>query len=119
MIINAGIALIVLVTIVEHRLGGDTLLSSGDRRHLPDRPGGPVPDVASLDTARVSLTSCATLHLSGSVGVHSSDILTVSLQGSGECVGNIVIVSVLALALHEQARTFHKLVHGHDGDTLH
>ena len=119
MITNAGIALIVLVTIVEHRLGGDALLASGDRGHLPDRPRGPVSDVASLDTARVSLTSCATLHLSGAVGVHSPDILTVSLQGSGKCVGNIVTVRVLALALHEQARTFHKLVHGHGGDTRH
>ena len=113
-IINAGIALIVLIAVVEHGLAGDALLAPGDRGHLPDSPGGPVPDVATLDPPAVSLTRRATLHLSGTVGVDSSDIIRVSLQSSGKRVGNIIIVRLFPLALHEEAGAFDKLVHGHD-----
>ena len=75
-----------------------------------------MPDVSPLDTPGVSLALRGALHLGGSVRVHSPDVAMVGLglQGPGECVRHVVIVLLLTLALHEQARALDELVHGHD-----
>ena len=112
---NAGVTLRVLVAVVEHGLAGHGLLAARDRRHFAHGARGAVPDVAALHAAAVALARRAPLHLRGAVGVHGAQVAAVSLalERAGEGVGDIVIVLLLALALHEQARPLHELVHGH------
>lgn len=113
-IIDRRVGVLVLIAIVEHWLAGDTLLPPGDGCHLPHRPGGPVSDIPSLNWFRISFPTRGPLHLSISVGMNSTNILLI-INSSTECISNIVIVIFFPLALHEQAGTFHKLVHRHFG----
>ena len=112
---NAGVTLRVLVAVVEHGLAGHGLLAARDGRHFAHGARGAVPDVAALHAAAVALARRAPLHLRGAVGVHGAQVAAVSLalERAGEGIGDIVIVLLLALALHEQARPLHELVHGH------
>ena len=114
---NAGVTLRVLVAVVEHGLAGHGLLAARDRRHFAHGARGAVADVAALHAAAVALARRAPLHLRGAVGVHGAQVAAVSLalERAGEGICDIVIVLLLALALHEQARPLHELVHGHGG----
>ena len=117
---NAGVTLRVLVAVVEHGLAGHGLLAARDGRHFAHGARGAVADVAALHAAAVALARRAPLHLRGAVGVHGAQVAAVrlALERAGEGVCDIVIVLLLALALHEQARPLHELVHGHGGGVV-
>ena len=113
-----GVAVLVLVAVVQHGLAGDALLPPGDGGHFADSPGGAVTDVSPLDRLAVPLATSGALHLRGPVGVHSSNVTVftiLTLLNTTECVCHIVIVIFIPPALHKEPGPLHKLVHRHVG----
>ena len=113
MVVSGRVGLLVVVAVVEHGLAGDTLLSTSDGCDFPDGPGRPVPNVPSLDRLGIAFAGGGALHLGVAVRVDGTQLLVLVLHSTRERVGNVVIVIVLTLALHEEAGALHKLVHRH------
>ena len=118
MVVSGRVGLLVVVAVVEHGLAGDTLLSTSDGCDFPDGPGRPVPNVPSLDRLGIAFAGGGALHLGVAVRVDGTQLLVLVLHSTRERVGNVVIVIVLTLALHEEAGALHKLVHGHGASLL-
>lgn len=118
MVVSGWVGLLVVVAVVEDRLAGDTLLPTSDGCDFPDSPGRPVPNVSSLHRLGIALPGGGALHLGVAVRMHGAQLLVLIFHPTGERVGNIVIVILLPLALHEQPGALHKLVHGHGGSLV-
>ena len=118
MVVSGWVGLLVVVAVVEHGLAGDALLSTSDGCDFPDGPGRPVPNVPSLDRLGIAFAGGGALHLGVAVRVDGTQLLVLVLHSTRERVGNVVIVIVLTLALHEEAGALHKLVHGHGASLL-
>ncbi len=142
-LLNCGEPGVPVGRVAHDGLWGDALLSSGDRRHLLDRPGGPGPDSSFPDCPAVPLPLGGPVHLHRPGRVHRPQLLILVMLaspasssssssapghwvsapvpvvvllggGGGERVVHIVVVLLLALALHEQAGALHEAVHRHD-----